>query len=1169
MPACPVRPGAPVNCATGRWTAWGSCTATCGRGVRVRSRAVNVAPLNGGTPCGKLSQIESCNTKPCPTDCVVSRFTLGACSVTCGAGTMTHTRGIDVAPAFGGTRCPPLTLTQTCNAGPCAVDCSVSAFGEWSPCTRTCGGGTQYRTRHVRTRALHGGITCPDLREARACGSLPCPVDCEVGAWQAWSTCTRSCGAGRQWRVRTVKRSGQAGGAQCAHTSEVRACAAHACPRDCHMGPWKYGPCSATCGAGLVLRTRAVARPAGFGGVPCGVTKDAMGCNDGPCPIHCKVNAFLPWGPCTKSCGTGSQSRSRSIYMMARHGGDVCPFLTETRDCNQESCPVDCAVASWGAWSACSASCGGGAQKRKRLRVGTWAKFGGKPCPSREVSRVCNAHKCPVPCVLGKWQQWTPCSRTCNGGSQRRTRAVVQAAAHGGDVCFHRQETRRCGSGPCPLNCDVSPWGQWGQCSQTCGTGSQTRTRNIVSRHSSHSVCPQLIETADCATDPCPSVHCQVTTFSAWEPCPVTCGGATHKRTRSVVRQDEYGGRACPPLVDSRRCGTDLCPVHCKMSTFSAFTRCSRSCGSNGVRRRSRRVVVHPMRNGRACAHKHETAACNAFPCPIDCVHTEYTSFGACDKTCGWGVRTRTLSIVTASAFGGKACPDTTHQKACKLKACPVHCSTAAFTMWSVCTRTCGGGGGTQSRSRAITTQPRFGGRGCPHQAETRRCGNFACPVDCEMTPWGSYDACSTSCGRGFYTRKRAIASREMWGGKQCPPAVQAHACNVNNPCPRHCSVSPWEGWSRCSVTCGAGVQSRKRVVVHAAQHGGYVCPALTEQRACTGRACPVDCVVGHWPFAWGACSKSCGWGVSHKTRPVLTAPRHGGRACPATRSSRTCNNGPCPIDCKASAFTVWGACSKTCGKAGKQERHRTLLVHPQHGGRECPKMIEVQDCYRGPCAVDCDVSQWSSWGPCSKSCGLGRQTRSRSIERQLDNGGSVCPALASMRGCNPQLCPVDCVLGAWGAWEAQQYAKQVGAVQLQRKRDRLIAPVAGGVPCGALTEVKTRKCANQDVLGSWSRCSASCGTGYQYRYREHVRCAAKAAVKYHLRFRQGQHCSVRACKPGELARADELAVPGIPAVASSAMMTLDEELAVWRTLSATEVRAFGLPTGHWQKLGV
>ena len=191
------------------------------------------------------------------------------------------------------------------------------------------------------------------------------------------------------------------------------------------------------------------------------------------------------------------------------------------------------------------------------------------------------------------------------------------------------------------------------------------------------------------------------------------------------------------------------------------------------------------------------------------------------------------------------------------------------------------------------------------------------------------------------------------------------------------------------------------------------------------------------------------------------------------------------------------------------------------------------------------------------------------SIERQLDNGGSVCPALASMRGCNPQLCPVDCVLGAWGAWEAQQYAKQVGAVQLQRKRDRLIAPVAGGVPCGALTEVKTRKCANQDVLGSWSRCSASCGTGYQYRYREHVRCAAKAAVKYHLRFRQGQHCSVRACKPGELARADELAVPGIPAVASSAMMTLDEELAVWRTLSATEVRAFGLPTGHWQKLGV
>ena len=52
-------------------------------------------------------------------------------------------------------------------------------------------------------------------------------------------------------------------------------------------------------------------------------------CNHGPCPIHCATTAFSAWTTCTKSCGTGSQLRSRSIATHARHGGYVCPYLAE------------------------------------------------------------------------------------------------------------------------------------------------------------------------------------------------------------------------------------------------------------------------------------------------------------------------------------------------------------------------------------------------------------------------------------------------------------------------------------------------------------------------------------------------------------------------------------------------------------------------------------------------------------------------------------------------------------------------------------------------------------------------------------------------------------------------------------------------------------------------
>jgi hypothetical protein len=1148
----------PIDCALSAWSAWGECTATCGMGVRHRRRSV-VQAARGGKKCGALEQVSACAPQACPVDCRLTDWNLGPCSVSCGAGTSIRARSIRVAAAHGGNACAKLTVNERCDAGPCPVNCRVSTFGAWSTCTATCGGGLQQRSRYVTSKAIHGGVLCPALREARACGALQCPVNCQTSAWQEWSNCTKSCGTGRKWRIRSIRRQALSGGAFCGHTTEERACNTNNCPGDCIMGAWTWGACSKTCGSGRLKRTRPVIQNSFSGGVACGARSEWRNCNESPCPVHCATSKFTAWSICTKTCGGGSKRRSRTITTTAKHGGYACPPLIEHRDCASRKCPIDCVVTSWGSWEACTVSCGGGAQKRARLGVER-PKYGGKVCPAASVSRMCNEQPCPVNCELAAWDVWTVCSKTCGNGQQRRVRSMIVQPANGGAACLHRAETRTCGTGPCPIDCWVSPWGQWSSCTQTCGSGEQTRTRHITSQVQGSALCPSLVETVDCATDPCPAVHCQVTPFSAWSVCGKSCGGSTQTRTRSIVKVDEYGGKACPHAAETRTCGTQLCPVHCTMSSFSNFTPCSRTCGNDGVQARERTILVHPLRNGTPCQHTHETATCNTRACPIDCEHTDYTSFDSCSTTCGWGWRTRTLSIVVSAAFGGKSCPETVHRKPCQIVACPVHCKVTPFGLWSGCTRTCGGDGGWQSRTRKVETASADGGALCPHVAETRRCGNIVCPIDCIMTTWGSYDTCSTSCGKGFYKRSRKVDTREAWGGQSCPHDVQTSDCNAANPCPVHCRVSPWEGWSRCSKTCGTGRQARSRFIVVKASAGGYVCPSLVEERTCNRKVCPIDCKVGLWQ-PWTSCTKSCGWGVSHQIRAITTKPKHGGRGCPLTKNSRTCNEGACPVDCVASQLSNWGSCSVTCGKPGKQERHRTLLTHPMHGGKVCPKMIEVQDCYLGACPVDCEVSAWASWSPCTKSCGVGKQRRSRSVTRKLLTGGSVCPYLKASRGCNLQSCPINCILSKWGSYAVAAYTKGDTAVMLRRSRDVLIVAAHGGKPCGATVQSKKHICKEQDREGLWGGCSEACGAGYRYRYREHVRCSLTAAVKYHVRFRQGEHCFERACKPGEASGASGDA----PAVSSSAMR-LDESVGQWQTLSAAEASGHGLPPGHWQK---
>ena len=131
-------------------------------------------------------------------------------------------------------------------------------------------------------------------------------------------------------------------------------------------------------------------------------------CNTFVCAVDCKTNAFGAWSTCTKSCGTGSMSRSRS-QVEPTLGGKACPHYAETRGCNTHNCPIDCAVPAWEAWSTCTTSCGTGSQKRSRVTVES--TDGGKACPHSAETRACNTFTYAVDCktsAFGAWRRRRP-----------------------------------------------------------------------------------------------------------------------------------------------------------------------------------------------------------------------------------------------------------------------------------------------------------------------------------------------------------------------------------------------------------------------------------------------------------------------------------------------------------------------------------------------------------------------------------------------------------------------------------------------------------------------------------------------------------------------------------------------------------------------------------------
>ncbi|CAK0903925.1 unnamed protein product, partial [Prorocentrum cordatum] len=1072
----------PVNCSFGDWSEW-SPPSDCS-GLCARTRAIQTPNRCGGFPCeGALEERASAaRTRACPTprrtDCVVGDWgSWGECGETKEFQRERHREIVEPA-ARGGADCSGQILeTEVCGNGTKeSLDCLVSSWMAWTPCTRKCGGGERQRQRTILRHSENGGRPCSaSLSEMEPCSTQACSgvkeaANCTLAEWSEWGRCSAE--FRQRTRSRRVATPAVGDGLPCeGHLSQTEGCEPEVdtSSDDCRL-PRAANIPRRTCGGGQTIRQRLVEKPAAERGKPCvgGLleippdgNRETTSCNQQPCElgsVPCRVSQWSEWSTCSATCGTGGRQEPRSLSPdpLGRppvgRGGLGCNLsLAEDRGCGDAlpPCPAaDCAWGGWSPWSLCTATCGGGQRSRAREE----ATVGGKPCAKPHHSAVIEA--CGTgPCEAAGRSRTGPCLRRASRphcGSRRELFTEGRGAAGGRRQKYSRAVVTNCTDG------EWADWGPWSKCAKSCRGGYRSRAREVATEAS---------ECGEPATGPA----------SEFE----SCNGDV-------------------------RCVGD---VDCELSDWGAWGECVGDASCHGTRKRSREIKVHREGDGAFCgrgASEPSEALEQVAPCvpdglsycedlvEADCEFDDWSEWYQCPVSCGGGQTVRTRQIVRplsppapdarrlgqgrggqggdwTALPGGRGCNGTTRTtKACNEQPCGerVDCKYGDWSDWGNCSQC----GGQRFRHRTIAQAPANGGAECQleHTYETGKCPR-SCEDDagkqyfCVWSDWEEWGSCTKTCGAGFRPRRKwlnltdvkpkdplAVASFK----KECTGSlIDLDECKGNPDCestcsPQHCILGDWSEWSEPGCD---GICTRSRDIATQNNQCGRPCEGtLTETRPCDSTCQSRDCVLSEWS-GWGECPS--GVGQKFNYRAILTAPTLEGKGCKgALNLTGSCQTGPhATVHCEFSTWEDWSGCDRACG-GGQSARKRHVASKAENGGMACAGgLAEVRPCGRGACAAgevtreaeaggrpckgmlretrtcsdtsrNCLFSTWSTWSFCSASCGGGMHSRSRSIEVHARGDGLQCDgALMETGRCGMASCSNDtsrdCKLGHWSEW--------------------------------------------------------------------------------------------------------------------------------------------------------
>ncbi|KAJ7345807.1 hypothetical protein JRQ81_001757, partial [Phrynocephalus forsythii] len=364
---------------------------------------------------------------------------------------------------------------------------------------------------------------------------VPCGMDCVVTEWSKWSPCSHSCSSknaeGRQRRTRLILALPGEGGKPCPPSralQEYRMCNEHSC----NVVYWEvsaWNPCSenilitalnatinwnaeATCGVGMQTR-KVFCMKSNYGQIPAKRWK-----------VH-------KWSPCilvpdsikqgilgaNEACGRGLKSRAVTCVLEGNQTVDVSeclkwaePMPSFVQEC-LIPCKDDCKFTPWSKFTSCASDC---ESTRTRRRTLTGRSRKQDKCQNTEVYPQVETERCPCAVFTtrphGNWSECIIAAGNAEFQLESRLHGHTKECGEGvrfqALACYDKTgrlvESSHCNSSgyveqpcvmPCPFDCKLSDWSSWSPCSSSCGTGVKIRSRWLKEKpYNGGRPCPKL-----------------------------------------------------------------------------------------------------------------------------------------------------------------------------------------------------------------------------------------------------------------------------------------------------------------------------------------------------------------------------------------------------------------------------------------------------------------------------------------------------------------------------------------------------------------------------------------------------------------------------------------------------------------------------------------------------
>ena len=1072
------------DCVVGPWQAWGSCSRTCGGGYRHRSRHLpDHSHSSDFSSCPATYESSSCNTHSCTTcdtvklvsettDCITNSGTDTAKQCQCVKNVISaHGSCGDASQAaceamlrrYKGAL--PHCDFSDASCTPATNGCVVGPWQAWGSCSRTCGGGYRHRSRHLPDHSHSSDFSsCPATYESSSCNTHSCTTCDTVKLVSETTDCITNSGTDTAKQCQCVKNVISAHGS-CGDASQA-ACEAMlrrykgALPHcdfsdasctpatnDCVVGPWQaWGSCSRTCGGGYRHRSRHLpdhSHSSDFSSCP--ATYESSSCNTHSCTTCDTVKLVSETTDCITNSGTDTAKQCQCVKnVISAHGscGDASQAACEAIlrrykgalphcDFSDASCTPatnDCVVGPWQAWGSCSRTCGGGYRHRSRHVMDRSNNWRFSSCPATYESSSCNTHSCTPAtndCVVGPWQAWGSCSRTCGGGYRHRSRHVTDMSYNSRYwQCPTTYESSSCNTHSC-TTCDTTKAASdYKDCVSNAGTDTAKQcqcVKGFVSAHGScgQDACEKILgrykgalphcDFSDASCTPATN-DCVVGPWQAWGSCSRTCGGGYRHRSRHLPdRSHSSDFSSCPATYESSSCNTHSCTTCDTVKLVSETTDCITNSGTDTAKQCQ--CVKNVISAHGSCGDASQ-AACEAMlrrykgalphcdfsdasctPATSNCVVGPWQAWGSCSRTCGGGYRHRSRHLPDMS-YNSRywQCPTTYESSSCNTHSC----TTCDTTRIASDYKDCVSNAGTDTAKQCQCVKGFVSAHGsCGQDACEKILGRYKgalphCDFSdasctpatngCVVGPWQAWGSCSRTCGGGYRHRSRHLPDRSHSSDfSSCPATYESSSCNTHS-CTTCDTVKLVSETTDCITNSGTDTAKQCQCVKNViSAHGSCgdasqaACEAMLRRykgalphcdfsdASCTPATS--NCVVGPWQ-AWGSCSRTCGGGYRHRSRHVMDRSNNWRfSSCPATYESSSCNTHSCTPatnDCVVGPWQAWGSCSRTCGGGYRhRSRHVTDMSYNSRYW-QCPTTYESSSCNTHSCTT-CDTTKIAS----------------------------------------------------------------------------------------------------------------------------------------------------------------------------------------------------------------